>query len=188
MSEELLVSPNFKNALQFFNTLEKINKPHQEPNSPIRSRSDASEIAAVQKLIPRAKLAPKFNTSCSASRKPAVPPRTKIPQKSTQDDLVQKIRRSLEVEYNALLDPLLNKDANLTPDIEAKKIVKDFKKKISPYNTFEIPFDALDSDFFKQTLELVPDVVKNVPESRKVKPSVYRIPAKKRRDPDGSCR
>lgn len=47
-----------------------------------------------------------------------------------------------------------------TPDQEAKKILEEFKKEISPYNTFVVPKEVIESDseLIKQTLELFPEV------------------------------
>lgn len=55
---------------------------------------------------------------------------------------------------------LMNRKTHETPDQEAKKILEEFKKEISPYNTFIVSKDVIDSDgdLIKQTLELFPEV------------------------------
>lgn len=56
----------------------------------------------------------------------------------------------------------------LTPDLEAKRIIEDFSKQVSPYNTFKLPLDAIDSDFFKETVhQFLPDVISN--QKKKIK-------------------
>lgn len=48
----------------------------------------------------------------------------------------------------------------LTPDVEAQKIIEDFNKKISPYNSFKLPLNAVQSEFYRQNIQtLLPDVV-----------------------------
>ncbi|EFA02111.2 hypothetical protein TcasGA2_TC007757 [Tribolium castaneum] len=72
---------------------------------------------------------------------------------------------------------IIKRNGDLTPDVEAKNIIEEFNKKISPYNTFKLPVDALHSDFFKQNFEpLLPDVV--APEKKRRRNRIYRKPAK----------
>lgn len=69
-------------------------------------------------------------------------------------------------------------NGQLTPDVEARNIIEEFNKKISPYNTFKLPDDAIHSDFFKQNLEpLLPDVVS--PGKKRRRNRIYKKPAKR---------
>ncbi|XP_060531788.1 protein sprint isoform X4 [Cylas formicarius] len=200
-------SPNFRSALQFFNSLDR------SRHSPLIPRRNASNFEVnlklivdnatvtsssynVKKFIPRAKLIKvdefvknKFKSISSQDYtklpdgdvreqtgvKPKVPPR---PSKlRLQPDVVQVVGNSSD---NQLLDGYRDPKDQLTPDIEAKQIFEAFKKEVSPYNTFEIPVDALDSDFFKQTLTIVgptADTGKSIRTSSvKSQTSTYRIP------------
>lgn len=118
---------------------------------------------------------------------PKIPPR--IPPRPTSLNLRSKISQSIEETplINAYQDP---KD-QMTPDIEAKKILEAFTKEITPYNTFEIPVDAdaLDSDFLKQTLTLANsevdlsevEVRRISNNSKRSSRSPYRLPEKTER-------
>lgn len=50
------------------------------------------------------------------------------------------------------------KGKEVPPDLEAKRILEDFERKISPYNTFTVSREDLNVDLFKQTFELFPEV------------------------------
>lgn len=53
----------------------------------------------------------------------------------------------------------MNHKMHETPAQEAKKILEEFEKEISPYNTFVVSKEVIDSDgVIKQTLELFPEV------------------------------
>jgi hypothetical protein len=68
---------------------------------------------------------------------------------------------SSEVRVHSLIPRAkLRRAGSVTPDVEAKRIIDDFNRKISPYNTFKLRTDALDTDFFRTNLQhLLPDVV-----------------------------
>ncbi|CAH0561513.1 unnamed protein product [Brassicogethes aeneus] len=146
-------SPSFKNALSFFSTLEKQKVPPKRPpkNIELNLRVTVSD-SDNKPCIPRVKLCCKNMDNKAVSpvyNKPFLPE-----PKVEKLDIVETIRNSLEARKSEIYNDPHDK---IPPDLEAKLIIENFKKEISPYNTFKIPFDALDSDFFKQTLDILPE-------------------------------
>lgn len=79
--------------------------------------------------------------------------------RSTSENIEVKLKINAKIECKKIPRPRF---ARLTPDVEAQEIIRDFNKKISPYNTFKLPLNAVESDFFKQNIEtLLPDVVRS---------------------------
>lgn len=90
--------------------------------------------------------------------------------RATSKNIEVNLRINAKVECKKTPRPRF---ARLTPDVEAQKIIEDFNKKISPYNTFKLPLNAVESDFYKQNIEtLLPDVVKSKP--LKPKKKIYK--------------
>lgn len=124
-----------------------------------------------QQLIPRARLTKKPEESGQRARRscerdycressgkvlletepPKVPPRPTVIKLQTNWGLAPTSNRSASEET-----PLLTTEPKelLTPDQEAKQILEAFNKEITPYNQFEVPVDALESEFFKETLSI----------------------------------
>lgn len=120
-----------------------------------------------QQLIPRARLTKKSEESGQKARRsserdysgrifletepPKVPPRPSVLKLQTNWGLAPKPYKSTSEET-----PLLTTGPKelLTPDQEAKQILEAFNKEITPYNQFEVPVDALESEFFKETLSI----------------------------------
>lgn len=124
MCEKSPTSPSFKSALNYFNSLDRQEKSSAPPPIlPRPKRHDDTEIP---------------------HRRPPNKPKVR------QERLISKIYTSFEDRIKDLhyIEPF----DRLAPDLQAKQIMKIFKKEISPYNTFEIPFDAMDSAFFRQSL------------------------------------
>lgn len=184
MCDESPTSPSFKSALNYFNSLERTQKSTASPitrqtkssiielNFKLSPTTTSITTETHSKLIPRPKLNQENrivlhrNEDKKIVNRPTVPKKPKPKQftsqsccklvTSNEEKLISKIYSSFMERIKDLhyFEPF----DKLTPDAEAKQIMKIFKKEISPYNTFEIPFDAIDSDFFKQTLTFVPEV------------------------------
>lgn len=236
------VSPNFKSALNFFNSLDR--GGGGGGGSPLIPRKKSSSFEVNLKLIvdsrtvenitnydvktfiPRARLTTsKRAVLCSESAnrsfeseslkrndnnsKPQLPPRRRRHSEKTPSPLETRNKDNNTIQYdkpstsNTLDSKVTQKiqlvkeetslktesfcsvqgDQPLTPDIEAKQIIEAFKKEITPYNTFEIPVNALDSDFFKQTLNLVPDITVSFSNNKpKRNSSFYRLPKNLEKD------
>ncbi|XP_066150243.1 protein sprint [Euwallacea fornicatus] len=190
---EIPPSPSsFKSALSFFNSLDR---PSSSPLIPRKRTSNfevnlklvidnktvarksygrVEEETVQQQLIPRAKLSKSplkikqeegfqrleiISSSDESSNRlkfaPKVPPRPSVLKVKDNWGLAQKSATGT---------------CQLTPDVEAKQIIEAFSKEIKPYNQFEVSEDALESDFFKQTLTLVSSKV-NVSEVKYTKRS-----------------
>ncbi|CAG9767020.1 unnamed protein product [Ceutorhynchus assimilis] len=137
---------SFRSALSFFNSLDR---PKDRPLIPKKTFEVKLVIDGIPKqLIPRARLIGK------------------------QDDTNKTIIRNIPAQdYQKPQIPPSNQGP-LTPDMEAKQILEAFNKEINSFNFFEIPLDALESDFLKQTLSLA-----NSDLSEKVSPrNSYGIP------------
>lgn len=230
------VSPNFKSALNFFNSLDR------GGGSPLIPRKKSSSFEVNLKLIvdsrtvesisnydvktfiPRAKLTTsKRAVLCSesdrtfesaslkkteTSSKPQLPPRRRRASEEspsppgirkidnlihydqpstslTPDNEVKQKIKLVKEETAFKTDSFcgVQGDQPLTPDVEAKQIIEAFEKEITPYNTFEIPVNALDSEFFKQTLNLVPDITVSFSNNKpKRNSSFYRLPKNLEKD------
>lgn len=167
---------SFKSALSFFSSLDRSSSPLIPRKSAsnfevnlkliIDSKTVARTTYGVhqeqtyirqQQLIPRARLAKKpeeARRSCEGDycrEPPKVPPRPSVLKLQTNWGLAPKYNRSCSEET-----PLLTTESKelLTPDEEAKQILEAFNKEITPYNQFEVPVDALESEFFKETLSI----------------------------------
>lgn len=228
---------SFKNALSFFNKLDR------SATSPLIPRSNASNFEVnlklvidnktvtstaydfhqesydVQQLIPRARLIRRQdeagknitrNIPAQDYQKPVssqismspiedskffVPPKIppRIPPRPTSLNLKNTLnlgsKKSQSIEETPLINACQDPKDQMTPDIEAKKILEAFTREITPYNTFEIPVDALDSDFLKQTVTLANsevdlsevEVRRISNNSKRSSRSSYRLPEKTER-------
>lgn len=174
---------SFKSALSFFSSLDRSSPSPLIPRKSasnfevnlkliIDSKTVARTTYGVhqektyirqQQLIPRARLAKKPEGTgqrarsscerdyCRESEPPKVPPRPSVLKLQTNWGLAPKSNKSSSEET-----PLLTTESTelLTPDEEAKQILEAFNKEITPYNQFEVPVDALESEFFKETLSI----------------------------------
>lgn len=66
----------------------------------------------------------------------------------------QLSKQQRELERNIQKPP----DLLLPPDLEAKQILENFEKEVSPYNTFTIGKDVTANDVFKPTFQMFPEV------------------------------
>ncbi|XP_050304173.1 protein sprint isoform X2 [Anthonomus grandis grandis] len=199
MAEESPTSPSsFKDVLNFFNSLERPPVPKRnfasnlEVNLKLVIDSKTIKTTSyqfqqhdgeVQTYIPRAKLikkplgdeqrAPKVPPRATPVRvPPKVPPR---PYKHQSDETLMSFEGYFREQ--------------LTPDVEAKKILEEFTKEIDSFRNFAVPESALDSEFLKETLSIANSEVSvsEVSDSKRISQcsgSSYRLPERlDRNDP-----
>ncbi|RZC34388.1 hypothetical protein BDFB_009909 [Asbolus verrucosus] len=120
-----------------------------------------------------------FNSLSRSSAKSNLEVSLKINTERHQEIHVSSIEVQKFIPRPKLVKKSSTENEQLPPDVEAKKIIEDFNKKISPYNTFKLPVNAIHSDFFKQNLQqFLPDVV--FPKKEKPRRNrVYRKPSKR---------
>lgn len=104
-----------------------------------------------RKLIPRAKLIKRDqfnnnNSNASGSPDDGKPDLLRTNNRQSKKSTI----KSRDDGYDQPQDRLL------TPDLEARQIIEDFTKQISPYDTFKIPVDVIDCEFFQQTMQFLP--------------------------------
>lgn len=163
MAEEI-GSPGVKNAVMYFNSL---------------TRNSGNKVKS--EFVPRGKLPSRKNITqecvkvniCddSESKKPQLNREVK----PIDCKLIQNLENSMISPYGRssfdakatknkpdIIPGSLKRSTKAALDLEAEKILQDFQNEISPYNTFIISKDAVNSDVVKETLELIPKLERSL--------------------------
>lgn len=156
MAEEI-GSPGVKNAVMYFNSLTR--------NSGNKVKS---EFVPRGKLPTRKNLTPECVKVNNCEDSESTEPQLNREIKPIDCKLIQNLENSMISPYGRSsfdgnvtknkpdIIPRSLKPTKTALDLEAEKILQDFQNEISPYNTFTISKDAVNSDVIKETLELIP--------------------------------
>lgn len=75
-----------------------------------------------------------------------------------EKNLIKELETALDLLHKSTENLQKPPDLLLPPDVEAKQILENFEKEVSPYNTFTLPKDVAANEVFRPTFQMFPEV------------------------------